>query len=381
MALVLIVATIVVVTGDSDPEAATATTGTAPTAPGGIDEPPPDLDAADEAIPALQAFVEQQRGVEFTEPVDVEVLATEAYEQRTTEQFRSEIEEDREDLEIASAQYQALGLLDPDIDIVETLETFYTTATAGFYDPESKELVVRGAELSADLRVTLVHELTHALDDQIFDLDRPELDDRSDEAGFGFSALVEGNASRVEEAYVESLGTEEQLEYFQQSGEAAAEIDLDAIPPVLLIEQQFVYGEGLEFVLALVEDGGNEKVDSAFGMPPLTTEAVLEPEAYLSDEGGEPVPTPPADGEIVDEGIGGQFLLELLVNGTLGADGVPEWVGDQYVTWEDGAQTCIRIAYVGDLDDLEDALAPWADRTGGAVERSGDTVTATGCTG
>ena len=61
-------------------------------------------------------------------------------------------------------------------------------------------------------------------------------------------------------------------------------------------------------------------------------------------------------------------------------EGVPEWVGDRYVVWEEGDGTCVRIAYVGDLDELEDALATWEDRTGGRIERVDDTVTVTGCT-
>ena len=103
--------------------------------------------------------------------------------------------------------------------------------------------------------MTLVHELTHALDDQVFGLERPELEERTDEADFGFSALVEGNASRVDAAYVESLSPDEQVEYFRQAAEAAGGVDFDAFPPVLLLEEQFVYGNGLEFVQALVDDG------------------------------------------------------------------------------------------------------------------------------
>ena len=370
--LVVLVAAVAVLIDDGGPQAAVAPT---------VEEPPPATPEAVAAIlPELQAFVEEERNLAFTEPVDVEVLESEAYQQRTREQFETELEENREDLEAVAAQYQALGLLDPAVDIVETLDSFYSTATAGFYDSETKELVVQGSELNEDLRVTLVHELTHALDDQVFGLERPELEDRTDEAGFGFSALVEGNASRVDGAYVESLSPGEQVEYFRQASEAAAGVDFDAFPPVLLLEEQFVYGNGLEFVQALVDDDGNDAVDDAFDSPPLTSEAVLEPETYLEGEGAESVPPPAADGEVLEEGVGGQFLLELLVNGSLESGGVPEWVGDRYVVWEDGGQTCVRIAYVGDLDELEDALASWEDLTGGRIERVDDTVTVTGCT-
>ena len=374
--LVLVAATTVVLIDDGDPLPSVAPT----TAPESSPPAPASTAEIDAALPQLQAFVEEARGLEFTEPVDVEVLVPADYEERTRSEFREEIEEDREDLDLAAAQYQALGLLEADIDIVDILERYLTTGTAGVYRPDTKELVVRGAELTADVRVTLVHELTHALDDQVFGLDRPELDDREDESGFTFAALVEGNATLVEEQYVASLSSEERREYVEQAAAAAGGVDVTAIPPILFIEQEFLYGYGFAFAQALEAAGGNDRIDAAFEDPPLTSEAVLEPDSYLADEGRARVPAPDAEGDVVDEGIAGQFLLELLVNGQLGQDGVPEWVGDRYVVWEDGDQTCVRIAYVGDLEAIEDALDDWVDRTDGSVERSADVVTLTGCT-
>lgn len=375
--MVLLVATVVVLVDGGGSDTAVGSSGSTVDVP---DAPAATPEAVAAILPELQAFVEEERGLEFTEPVDAEVLAPDEYEARTREQFDADIAEDRDDLERAAAQYEALGLLEPGTDIVDVLGSYIATGTAGVYDSETGELVVRGSELNEDLKVTLVHELTHALDDQVFGLDPPEFEDREDEGAFGLSALIEGNASRVDAAYVESLSPDEQLEYFRQAQAAADGVDFDAFPPILLIEQQFVYGNGLEFVLALIDDGGNDAVDAAFAAPPLTSEAVLEPDSYLEGEGREEVATPAAEGETVEEGVGGQFLLELLVNGRLGGDGVPEWVGDQYVVWEDGVETCVRIAYVGDLAELEDALSDWVERTGGTVDRVGDTVTVTGCT-
>ncbi len=78
----------------------------------------------------------------------------------------------------------------------------------GFYDPESGELVVRGTEPSLFLQSVIVHELTHALDDQHFELDRPEVEE-NDEHSFGFTALVEGNARTVENLWKDQLTDEE----------------------------------------------------------------------------------------------------------------------------------------------------------------------------
>jgi hypothetical protein len=295
--------------------------------------------------------------------------------------FQEDIDETREDLETAAAQYQALGLLDPEVDIVDVLEQYLATGTAGVYRPDTKSLAVQGGDLNPYLESVLVHELTHALDDQHFGLERPEFDDRADEAAFTFAALVEGNATRVENAYIGSLSTEDREEYFREAEAAAAGVDFSQIPPILQIENEFLYGWGAEFAVALDEAGGNDRIDAALEMPPLTSEGVFEPDSFLADEGRERVAPPVAEGDVVDEGIAGQFMLELLVNGFLGGGDVPEWVGDQYVVWEADGETCVRIAFSGDLEEIEDALDDWTERTGGSVERSDEAVTLTGCTG
>ena len=51
--------------------------------------------------------------------------------------------------------------------------------TLAFYDPIDERVRVRGTELSVGLEVTLVHELTHALQDQHFDVERLYDDDPS----------------------------------------------------------------------------------------------------------------------------------------------------------------------------------------------------------
>ena len=96
---------------------------------------------------------------------------------------------------------EGLGLVEPDADLVESMRSLLGVGVVGFYDPETDELVVRGAALTPYVRTTIAHELIHALDDQHLDLDRPEYDEADDEVGFGFSSVVEGNARRIEDAY------------------------------------------------------------------------------------------------------------------------------------------------------------------------------------
>ena len=76
---------------------------------------------------------------------------------------------------------------------------------------------VLGTELDVAHRVTLVHELTHAWQDQQGYLD--ELDDLDDGQAYTLQALAEGDATRIENAYVDSLSNSELDDYDRQSAQ------------------------------------------------------------------------------------------------------------------------------------------------------------------
>lgn len=344
---------------------------------------PEPVDAIDQAeldavVADLQAVVEQERGLVFREGIDIELLDDENYIERSRADFEADLAEDPEDLANSAAALGALGLWPEGVDPVEVLGEYLSVGSLGYYDPETGEMVVRGAADTPNLRITLVHELTHALDDQHFDLDRPELDDRPDEAGFAFSALVEGNASRVEAAYTASLSDEERADAEAEQQGYIDGIDIGGFPPILLAQQQFVYRTGADFVQALYDEGGNAAVDRALEDPPTTTEQILEPEDWPDRDAVVEVPAPEADGEVVEESVAGQFLIHALAS--LSEDEpTPEWDGDNTVLWQDGDQDCLRMAVAGDLEALETGLTPWAEQAGAEMEVDGDLLVVTSC--
>ena len=66
-----------------------------------------------------------------------------------------------------------LGLLPEESDVRELAGTIFGEEVAGFYDDHTKEMtLVEGASGGTAGEITLAHELTHALEDQHFDLDR-----------------------------------------------------------------------------------------------------------------------------------------------------------------------------------------------------------------
>ncbi len=318
-------------------------------------------------VDRLEADVAKARGLEFLQPVAVELADDAEFEQRLLDNF----EEDVSQIEDAEVFYRALGLLGPDENLIDELRAIYSVGVLGFYDPETNELVVRGRTPTPYVQQTIVHELVHALDDQHFELDRKQYDDRKDEISSGFTAVVEGNARRIELQWLDDQPEAFRTTAKEQEQAYGDGIDVNAFPEILLFEIGAPYQLGPVFVRQLLADGGERAVDAAIDDPPTTSEQFLFPPLYEQREARIEVPPPPADGEVVDDGVvGALFLFGLLttgastVNETDAFRAVQGWGGDWAVTWKDGDQACTRIDLVGDTDsdttEIEQALEAWA---------------------
>lgn len=203
-----------------------------------------------------------------------------------------------DDLKALSTLAVAGGILPTGTDLA-TLAVSFTAVTAGAtYSPLDKQILLlksdksdktRADDASRD-RSLLTHEFVHALQDQHFDLlklvlARPFNFDRT-EAAF---ALVEGDAMNVQRR--------------QESGEAWARRSLDEIarqederfgvyrkgigaffPPLLTETFIFRYRDGARFVETLRRSRPALHADELFRRPPASSEQVLHPEKYLSNE-------------------------------------------------------------------------------------------------
>jgi hypothetical protein len=314
----------------------------------------------------IERFVERERGLEFKEDVSVR-LASEGEFQRM---LSAQLDGDRAALLEAQEVLRAIGLVPPDFDLVKEQQSLLSIAAAGFYLPKTKELVVRAASVTPFVREVIAHELTHALDDQWFDLHRPKLDTADDESGFAFSALVEGDARRVENAYVASMSPADQIEATtEQAALLAGHPELLDLPPVLLTLVDSKYSDGSLFVQALLVTGGQARLDAAFAMPPSTTEHILDPERYLAGEGPIAVSAPQADGAASNAGVLGELLVREMLFDSLPSvaqvqRAITGWGGDAYTTWIDSSgKTCLRDTFVGDTqgdtNELVGAITEW----------------------
>jgi hypothetical protein len=375
--------------GSSGSTARTRAIGPATTAPSTSAASPITQPATIEAfIPEAERFVEQHRGLKFTAPVQVTLLDDEAFKKR----LLADEDTDKAEIDKATKVLRALGLIQGNPDIAKAEDALLGEAVAGFYDPKTKALVVRGVAPTPYVRGVLVHELTHAVQDQHFGINRPELDKSDDERGDAFSAVVEGDAVRIENEYRQSLSAAEQKQADTEENSQAAGIDPSAIPQVLIELLVFPYEFGPSFTQAVVAARGQAGLDDAFAHPPTTSEQIIHPEKFLAGEGARAVDAPTADGPVIDKGVIGEYGLDLMLEravtgGGLTADDLRQasagWGGDAYVAWDAAGQTCVRVAMVmdtpTDTSQVLNALRKYAATRRGVTISGSGPVTVTSC--
>lgn len=325
-------------------------------------------------------FVETARGRSFKVFPTVELVDPDEFERRLLADFETY----SDDLRADEATMVALGLIEPDADLVDIFRESLSVGVVGFYDPETGELVIKGGDLDLYAELVIVHELTHAFDDQWFDLDRPEVDDLPDDPAFGFSAVVEGNASRVEDAWRSSLSESDESALTALEFGLLSPADIErylAIPAVVLELQISPYTLGEDFVSEVASAEGEGGVDALLENPPESSEQILHPDRYFSDEGWDDVVSPEAAGQVLDEGS----LGELVIRVWLGPEAADGWNGDSYVTWDAGeGERCVAAALAADsgidTDELESSLSRWAEeQVGRQMSRDGDRLEILGC--
>jgi hypothetical protein len=328
---------------------------------------PPDLDA-------IAHDVEVARGHAFVTPPRAEAITDAEMDRRLAESFTAYYP--KRQYERRTIAWRTLGVIGPQDDLYRAYRAFFRGQVVGFYDPETGELVYLGSgDLGFTERFTLAHELTHALDDQIFDLKRLDrltsrCQDERAEAALG---LVEGSAQYFAAVTVANDAGIDVGGLLASIGESLRLQGPPAgVPPFVDALETWPYVDGETFVATLVADGGTGAVDEAFRRFPVSTEQVIHPDA----SGTEPprvvsIPNAAATlgprwGDLDAMTIGEEWIramLGLRLDASTAAAAAAGWDGGAYRAFSDGRDVVVvfRTAWDGTAEarGFEVAMQTW----------------------
>jgi len=260
-------------------------------------------------IEELKRAAEDYRGLPFKEPVPCGSFEREVLKKKMLEAIQEELPPQK--MAGLEAGLKAFGLIPQDMVLSKYLPDLLASQVGGFYDPKRKYLAIlngAGGMLGQAAKdqlppgmgdrmdeVALVHELTHAIQDQHFDLEKFEAGEPLSDQGAARTALIEGDATLVmydffSKMRLESLPGVDTLmnQLFKDPKQILSMLpdmpgskELAAAPAWLRDNLLFSYLQGFSFCISVRKVGGQKLLDYAFSKdPPRSTEQILHPEKW-----------------------------------------------------------------------------------------------------
>ncbi|MCA9195082.1 MAG: hypothetical protein KDB03_25095 [Planctomycetales bacterium] len=341
---------------------------------------------------AYQGVVANIRGQHFVREVLPNILNREQLGQEMLAMISSEYTAD--ELRLMDGSLKALGLVPSQLNVPDLITKMLTEEVAGFYDPDSKRMVLiveeeapnpglfsrlfgAGSTFNKDeQKTTLAHELTHALQDQLYDLNSMEAKiEHDDDMVMAFQALVEGDATLL--MFVEASDNDAQdfdpaalrasFSVMSWLAPFAGGESLRKAPPIFRDGLMFPYLQGMLFNVHLAAQGGWEQVHLAYQSPPCSTEQILHPNKYSDTEAIDApiqVNVPDLATAINDSNwqyLGknclGEFQTAILLKRVrLGSKAAAGWGGDTYVVFQDPESKALGLVWVSIWDTDRDAI-------------------------
>jgi hypothetical protein len=359
---------------------------------------------AEAAVAAVIPELQTIRGFAFREKVPVTVIDDRKAREYALARFRRLTSEAK--LRADQSAFRLLGLVPPGLDVLKTLLDVLEEQAGGYYDPGTKSFYLL-ADMPKEMTALLAaHEMTHALEDQRYDIDgrlAKVIDD--DDASFALSALVEGSATIASAVYVSKGIAAGRLdpEKVGSAGQTVPTERLNAMPEVLRRQLLGPYVLGMTFLARgrpedLQAGFPKDDVDAAWARLPRSSEQILHPEKYWNPsrrDDPKPVAIPKPSALLgkgwarSGTGVLGEITLGCLVgaktpeSAELASAAVPwtnaaasGWGGDRYEVWTKGDSTVVLLATVWDTetDAVEFAAALPRDRANFAFRRAGAQV-------
>lgn len=340
------------------------------------------------SVDEILQFASKDTGLPIRQPVKRQLTSRE----QVVAYLEKSMAEDKDAKRLQRSEFvlKKFGLLPRDFNLQSFMVALLREQVAGYYDPKTKTVNLLDWLDAEEQRPVLAHELTHALQDQSFDLEKwmkvgdSDIDDKEnptaedieeDEIDEARQAVVEGQAMVTLMDYMlapvgKSLLTSPEMANAMKEAMlvgAADSPEFKRAPIFLQQELTFPYRYGLDFEAELLQNGGKEKAFTAvFANPPQSTRQIMEPETYLSGERMDPMPLPDykkdfKNYERFDIGSIGEFDVAILVDQYAGAEEskkiYPQWRGGYYyaVRPKGDSTGTLGVMYFSRWSDAESA--------------------------
>ncbi|MFH1422762.1 MAG: hypothetical protein ABIH42_08645 [Planctomycetota bacterium] len=333
-------------------------------------------------ITKLKIEVEKIRGKNFKEEIKVTVKNKE--DLRTMILKDMEKEWSKEYIDKAKKVLVKFGYIKPELDLAKMVVDVFSEAIAGFYNPEDKELCLikdAGSGVSQEEEnFAAAHELTHALQDQYFDLrsfNRWVIG--NDDHGLSLKALTEGEATLLGFEYVmkktvmnsiktSPVGTLGDL--MRMSIDLKKTTDpnsaLAKAPAILIETTLFQYIKGTDFCHYFLKKNDWKDFDKLYENPPTSTEQIIHPEKFFDKIDYPTLFKMPElkkvlgeEWELLENNCVGELALSILVKEFLTPQKAKKasegWDGDKFQVLEDKKSNRIIIAWITTWDSDKDA--------------------------
>src|SRR5712692_8307630 len=267
---------------------------------------------------------------------------------------------------------EAFGLLPKGFDLDVFMVNVLTEQVEGLYDPKTREFYIADWSPLADQRMVMAHELTHALEDQHFQIEawvkavRP-----NEDAELARDAVLEGSAMAAMVDYL-MLSTGRSLKDLPDFdpgmliGDLGSTPTLQKAPPFLKDTLIFPYIGGLSFSAAILKNAGWAALPGVFEKPPVSTQQILHPALYRSGKIPTTVALPRLEKSLgsnwskLDENIMGEYGWKEVLKQFMEEDRAKRlaaaWDGDRYAVFEEKQTKKLVLVTRLHLDSEEHAV-------------------------
>ena len=262
---------------------------------------------------------------------------------------------------------RVFGLAPKDFAYKSFLVKLLTEQVAGYYDPKAQQFYLADWIELGGQKPVMAHELTHALQDQHFNLKRFEKWPKGDsDAELAAHALIEGDATLAMSHYLKKNPLVAFAFLRSLRDQQISTEQFKSAPRVLRESLMFPYEQGGAWAEQVHLRGGWDMVSKAYSKLPQSSEQILHPEKYFANEAPVKVNVPDLSRllgpkwKLLDTDVNGEWgfylILDEYINNLAESErAAAGWGGDKFALYEDAATADVFVAQLTSWDTAADA--------------------------